>query len=66
MESDNLDLTPRTPAKIIIQFFLGAACGLALVMAFLLYFWGFSTGISAVQIVVSVLFVATCGTLSAI
>jgi uncharacterized protein YacL len=65
MESDNLDLNPRTPAKIAVQFLLGAACGLALVVAFMRYFWVFSAGISILQIVVSVLVVATCGTLSA-
>jgi hypothetical protein len=66
MESDNLDRNPRTPAKIAIHFLLGAACGLALVIAFVSYFWVFSAGISTVQIVVSVLFVSSCGILSAI
>jgi hypothetical protein len=66
MESNNLDLKPRTPTKIAIQFFQGAACGLTLIIAFLLYFWRFSAGISTVQIVVSVLFVVTCGILSAV
>jgi hypothetical protein len=65
MESNNLDLNPRIPAKIAIHFLLGAACGLALVVAFVRFSWVFSTGISTTQIFVSVLFVATCGTLSA-
>jgi hypothetical protein len=66
MESDFLDSKLSAPISIAIQFFQGAACGLAIVIAFLMHFWFFSTGISTVQIVMSVLFVATCGTLSAI
>lgn len=65
MESDNLDLNPRTPVKIAVQFLLGAACGLALVIAFMRYSWVFSAGINTIQIFVSVLFVASCGILSA-
>jgi uncharacterized membrane protein YoaK (UPF0700 family) len=34
MESDNFDLKPRIPIKIATHFFLGAVCGLALVIAF--------------------------------
>jgi hypothetical protein len=66
MESDNLDLNPRTPAKVAVHFLLGAAFGLALTIAFVSYFWVFSAGISPVQIIVSVLFVASCETISAI
>jgi hypothetical protein len=66
MESDRLDLNPRTPAKIAIQFLLGAACGLAVIIAFLLHFWVFSAGISTVQIFISVLFIVTCGILSVV
>jgi hypothetical protein len=66
MESDNLDLKPRTAIKIATHFFLGAACGLALVIAFVRFFWVFSTGVSTIQIVASVLFVASCGILSAV
>jgi hypothetical protein len=66
MESDRLDLKPRTPIKVAAHFLIGAACGLAIAIAFLRFFWVFSTGISTVQIVVSVLFAATCGTVSAI
>lgn len=66
MESDNLDLNPRTLAKIAIQFLLGAACGLALMVAFARFFWVFSAGISTAQIIVSVLLTIACGTISAI
>jgi hypothetical protein len=65
VESDLLDSKLSAPTKIAIQFFQGAACGLAVVIAFLLHFWFFSAGITTVQIVMSVLFVATCGVLSA-
>ena len=66
MESDNLDSKLRTTTKITIQFFKGAAFGLFLVLVPFSYFWYFTPGINIVQIVVSVMFVATCGTLSAI
>jgi peptidoglycan/LPS O-acetylase OafA/YrhL len=65
MESNNLDLNPRIPAKIAIHFLLGAACGLALVVAFVRFSWVFSTDISTIQIFATVLFVVACGILSA-
>jgi hypothetical protein len=35
MESDRLDLKPRTPIKVAAHFLIGAACGLAIAIVFL-------------------------------
>lgn len=66
MESENLDPKLRTPIKIASQFLQGTGFGLFLVLIPFSYFWFFTPGINTIQIVVSVIFVATCGTLSAI
>jgi hypothetical protein len=65
MEPNNIDLKPRTPIKIAIQFIIGAVFGLVFIYTFFARFWVFTSGTNTVQIIVSVLAVLTCGTISA-
>jgi hypothetical protein len=65
MEPNYLDLKPRTPIKIAVQFFIGAVFGGLFIYTFFARFWVFTSGTNTVQIIVSVLAVLTCGTISA-
>jgi predicted membrane channel-forming protein YqfA (hemolysin III family) len=66
MEPDNLDLKPRRPIKIAIQFLIGAVFGLIFIYTFFARFWVFTPGANPIQIIVLVLAVLTCGTISAV
>jgi hypothetical protein len=67
MEPTNeLDLKPRILTKIVIQFFIGAMLGLVFIYTLFAFFWKFTSGVSPVQIIVSVLAILTCGTISAV
>jgi hypothetical protein len=66
MEPNHLDLKPRTPTKIAVQFLIGAVFGLIFVYTTFALFWKFTPDANPVQIGVSVLVVLTCGTISAV
>jgi hypothetical protein len=66
MEPNHLDLKPRTPVRIAIQFFIGAVLGIIFIYTFFARFRMFSPGANSVQIIVSVLAILICGTISAI
>jgi hypothetical protein len=66
MEPNHLDLKPRTPIKIAAKFLVGAVFGGLFIYTFFARFWVFSPGANPVQIIVSVLAILTCGTISAI
>jgi hypothetical protein len=65
MEPNHLDLKPRTPIKIAVQFLIGVVLGGIFIYTFFARFWVFTSGINTVQIIVSVLSILTCGTISA-
>jgi anaerobic C4-dicarboxylate transporter len=66
MEPNHLDLKPRTSTKIVVQFLIGAVFGGIFIYTFFARFWVFTPGTNPVQIIVSVLAVLTCGTISAV
>jgi hypothetical protein len=66
MEPNHLDLQPRTPIKIAVQFLIGAVLGGLFIYTFFTRFWVFTPGTNPIQIVVSVLAILTCGTISAV
>ena len=66
MEPNNLDLKPRTPIKIAVQFIIGTVLGGIFIYTFFARFWVFTPGTNSVQIIVSVLAILTCGTISAV
>jgi hypothetical protein len=66
MEPNHLDLKPRTPIKIAIQFLISAVLGIIFIYTFFARFWVFTAGTNPVQIVVSVIAILTCGTISAV
>jgi hypothetical protein len=66
MEPNHLDLKPRTPIKIAVQFLIGAVLGGIFIYTFFARFWVFTSGTNTVQIVVSVLAILICGTISAV
>jgi hypothetical protein len=65
MEPNNIDLKPRTPIKIAVQFLIGVVLGGIFIYTFFARFWVFTSGTNTVQITVSVLAILTCGTISA-
>lgn len=65
MEPNDLNLKPRTPIKITIQFLIGAVLGGIFIYTFFARFWVFTSATNTVQIIVSVLAILTCGTISA-
>jgi hypothetical protein len=65
MEPNHLDLKPRTPMKIVVQFLIGAVLGGIFIYTFFARFWVFTSGTNTVQITVSVLAILTSGTISA-
>jgi hypothetical protein len=65
MDSNDIDIKATIIAKTVLRFLLGAVCGLIFVGKFIMGYFSFDSDISTVQIVVSVLFPATCGILSA-
>jgi predicted membrane channel-forming protein YqfA (hemolysin III family) len=66
MEPNDLNLKPRTPIKIAIQFLIGAVLGIIFIYTFFARFWVFTAGVDTVQIIISVLAILTCGTISAV
>jgi hypothetical protein len=66
MEPNPIDLKPRTPIKIAIQFLIGAIFGGIFIYTFFARFWEFTPGTNPVQITVSVLAILTCGTISVV
>lgn len=66
MHSENTDPKHRTLADIVFQFFLGAAIGLILALFPLSFIWMSALGLKVLHIVLSIGFIAFCGTLSAI
>jgi hypothetical protein len=66
MEPNDLNLKPRTPIKIAIQFLIGAILGGLFIYTFFARFWVFTAGANPVQVIISVLAILTCGTISAV
>jgi hypothetical protein len=66
MEPNDLNLKPRTPIKIAIQFLIGAVLGGLFIYTFFARFWVFTPSANPIQVIISVLAILTCGTISAV